>query len=643
MATIATSHRFHDFLDKSGGRDLLRLSTVGSVDDGKSTLIGRLLYDTKSIYEDTLSSLRADSARVGTGPEIDFALLTDGLRAEREQGITIDVAYRYFSTPRRHFIIADTPGHEQYTRNMVTGASTANLAVILIDARHGILTQTRRHSFIAALLGIPRLLVAVNKMDLVGHSRDVFDKIVASYSDFASRLGVGDLKFIPISALHGDNVVEWSPRMPWYHGGSMLEYLETVYIGGDRNLVDLRLPIQYVIRPHQNFRGYAGQIASGVLRTGEEVLVLPSMKTSRIASIQGPEGEVEHAFAPMSVTVTLTDEIDVSRGDLLVHPKNLPSVRSSFEAMVVWMSDQPMDKKRTYILKHTTRTTRATIQNVEYRMDVNALRREAADTLGLNEIGRVGFQSSQKLFLDRYDANRLTGSFIVVDPASNGTVAAGMIIDRLPEEQLRGTVDGLAAPKSEHIRAEVSPVSSGARERMLGQRAVTIWLTGLSGSGKSSIAQGLERRLHEAGRHVYVLDGDNLRFGLNRDLAFSKADRSENIRRVAEVARLFNDAGTIAVVPVISPFREDRERARTIIGADRFVEVYLSTSLAVCEARDVKGLYRKARAGELSEFTGISSPYEPPEVPSLVLDTAVQELLGCVEQLWHAVERLIRP
>src|SRR5262245_58856982 len=381
MTRPASRQRILDFLERNAAKDLLRFSTVGSLDDGKSTLIGRLLHDTKSIYEDQLSTLRADSARVGTGPEIDFALLTDGLRAEREQGITIDVAYRYFSTPRRNFIIADTPGHEQYTRNMATGASTANLAVILIDARHGILTQTKRHSFIAGLLGIPRLLVAVNKMDLVGFSRDVFDRIVAEYGEFAARLGVADLKFIPISALGGDNVVEWSPRMPWYHGGSVLEHLESVYIGGDRNLVDLRLPIQYVIRPHQGLRGYAGQIASGVLRVGEEVLALPSMRTTRIASILGPEGEVERAFAPMSVTVTLADEIDVSRGDLLVHPKNLPSVRSTFEAMVVWMADQPMDKSRAYVVKHTTRTTKATIQNVEYRMDVNALRREATDTL----------------------------------------------------------------------------------------------------------------------------------------------------------------------------------------------------------------------------------------------------------------------
>ena len=642
MSEPASRQRILDFLERNGSKDLLRFSAVGSVDDGKSTLIGRLLHDTKSIYEDQLSTLRADSARVGTGPEIDFALLTDGLRAEREQGITIDVAYRYFSTPRRNFIIADTPGHEQYTRNMATGASTAHLAIILIDAAHGILTQTKRHSFIASLLGIPRLLVAVNKMDLVDHSQDVFDRIVGEFTEFATRLGIADLKFIPISALNGDNVVTWSPKMPWYHGESVLDHLESVYVGSDRNLIDLRLPVQYVIRPNQDFRGYAGQIASGVLKKGEEVLALPSMRTTRVKSILSYDGEHEYAFAPMSITVTLEDEIDLSRGDLLVHPRNLPSVQSSFEAMLVWMADAPMETDRPYLLKHTSQTVKAVVKRVEYRVDVNTLSRAPSPALGLNEIGRVAFQTNQKLFLDPYKNNRLTGSFIVVDPISNGTVAAGMIIDRMPESQLRAPAGGLSAPKSENIRAEVSPVSAGARERLLGQRAVTIWMTGLSGSGKSSIAQELERRLHEEGRHVYVLDGDNLRFGLNRDLTFSRGDRSENIRRAAEVARLFNDAGTIVLVPIISPFREDRDRARAIVGADRFLEVYLSTPLSVCEARDVKGLYRKARAGEIAEFTGISSPYEVPEHPSLALDTSALGLSECADVLQRAIEAKIR-
>ena len=642
MSEPASRQRILDFLERNASKDLLRFSAVGSVDDGKSTLIGRLLHDTKSIYEDQLSTLRADSARVGTGPEIDFALLTDGLRAEREQGITIDVAYRYFSTPRRNFIIADTPGHEQYTRNMATGASTAHLAIILIDAAHGILTQTKRHSFIASLLGIPRLLVAVNKMDLVDHAQDVFDRIVGEFTEFATRLGIADLKFIPISALNGDNVVTWSPKMPWYHGESVLDHLESVYVGSDRNLIDLRLPVQYVIRPHQDFRGYAGQIASGVLKKGEEVLALPSMRTTRVKSILSYDGEHEYAFAPMSVTVTLEDEIDLSRGDLLVHPRNLPSVQSSFEAMLVWMADAPMETDRPYLLKHTSQTVKAVVKRVEYRVDVNTLSRVPSQALGLNEIGRVAFQTNQKLFLDPYKNNRLTGSFIVVDPIGNGTVAAGMIIDRMPESQLRAPAGGLSAPKSENIRAEVSPVSAGARERLLGQRAVTIWMTGLSGSGKSSIAQELERRLHEEGRHVYVLDGDNLRFGLNRDLTFSRGDRSENIRRAAEVARLFNDAGTIVLVPIISPFRDDRDRARAIVGPDRFLEVYLSTPLSVCEARDVKGLYRKARAGEIAEFTGISSPYEVPEHPSFALDTSALGLVECADVLQRAIETKIR-
>ncbi len=635
----------HEFLEQSAGKDLLRFSSVGSVDDGKSTLIGRLLHDTKSIYEDQLSTLKADSARLGTGPAIDFALLTDGLKAEREQGITIDVAYRYFSTPKRNFIIADTPGHEQYTRNMATGASTANLAIILIDARLGILTQTKRHSFIASLLGIPRLLIAVNKMDLVDFSQNVFDTIVAEYTDFATRLGVADLKFIPISALHGDNVVEHSPRTPWYHGEAVLEYLETVYIGSDRNLIDFRLPVQYVLRPNMHFRGFCGQIVSGILKRGDEVMVLPARKTSRIQSIvelsQGGTTELEYAFAPMSVTVTLEDEIDISRGDILVHPRNLPLVQSSFEAMVVWMSEEAMDPGITYLLKHTTRSTKASIQRIEYRVDVNTLSRIPAQALQLNEIGRVVFQTQQKLFLDPYKKNRFTGSFILVHPHSNSTVAAGMVIDRMPENQIRGAIEA-APPRSENIRREEGRIASAERERLLGQRALTLWFTGLSGSGKSSIAKEVERRLHQSGRHVYVLDGDNLRFGLNRDLSFSKEDRSENIRRIAEVARLFNDAGAVVLVPVISPFREDRERARQAIGAGRFFEIYLSTPLDICETRDEKGLYRKARAGEIQEFTGISSPYEPPEHPAVTLDTSRRSVEECVEEILAEVEPRIR-
>jgi bifunctional enzyme CysN/CysC len=635
----------HQFVREDVGKDLLRFSAIGSVDDGKSTLIGRLLYDMKAIYEDQVSTLKADSARVGTGPEIDFALLTDGLKAEREQGITIDVAYRHFSTPKRHFIIADTPGHEQYTRNMVTGASTANLAIILVDARHGILPQTKRHSFIASLLGIPRFLIAINKMDLVNFSEHTFDSIVAEYLDFATRLGVSDLKFIPISALHGDNVVRYSPRMPWYRRESVLEYLETVYIGGDRNLIDFRLPIQYVLRPSMQFRGFCGQIASGILNRGDEVMVLPSGTTSRVKSIverrQGASAEMEYAFAPMSVTLTLEDQVAISRGDMLVHPRNRPLDQSSFGAMLVWMNQEATEPGLTYLLKHTTRTVKATIQRIEYRVDINTLRQRPAQALQLNEIGRVVIRTQQKLFIDAYRKNRFTGSFILMHPHTNHTVAAGMVIDRLPESQIREPIEA-GSPRSKNIRREEQRIATAERERLLGQRALTVWFTGLPGSGKSSLAKEVEWRLHLRARHVCILDGDNLRFGLNRDLSFSKEDRSENVRRIAEVARLFNDAGTVVLVPVISPFREDRERARQTIGANRFVEIFLNTPLDVCEARDTKGLYRKARAGEIEEFTGITSPYETPEKPALTLDTSLRSIDECVEEVLAMIEPGIR-
>jgi bifunctional enzyme CysN/CysC len=635
----------HQFVGEDVGKDLLRFSAIGSVDDGKSTLIGRLLHDMKAIYEDQVSTLKADSARVGTGPVIDFALLTDGLKAEREQGITIDVAYRHFSTPKRHFIIADTPGHEQYTRNMVTGASTANLAIILVDARHGVLPQTKRHSFIASLLGIPRFLIAINKMDLVNFSEHTFDSIVAEYLDFATRLGVSDLKFIPISALHGDNVVGRSPRMPWYRRESVLEYLETVYVGGDRNLIDFRLPIQYVLRPSMQFRGFCGQIASGIVNRGDEVMVLPSGTTSRVKSIverrQGASAEMAYAFAPMSVTLTLEDQVAISRGDMLVHPRNRPFVQSSFGAMLVWMSQEATDPGLTYLLKHTTRSVKATIQRIEYRVAIDTLRRTPAQALQLNEIGRVVIRTQQKLFIDPYRKNRFTGSFILMHPHTNHTVAAGMVIDRLPESQIREPIEA-GSPRSKNIRREEQRIATAERERLLGQRALTVWFTGLPGSGKSSLAKEVEWQLHLRARHVCILDGDNLRFGLNRDLSFSKEDRSENVRRIAEVARLFNDAGTVVLVPVISPFREDRERARQTIGANRFVEIFLNTPLDVCEARDTKGLYRKARAGEIEEFTGITSPYETPEKPALTLDTSLRSIDECVEEVLAMIEPRIR-
>jgi bifunctional enzyme CysN/CysC len=626
------------FLDEYARRDLLRFCTLGSVDDGKSSLIGRLLHDTGSIYEDQLAALRRDTARLGTAGEIDFALVTDGLRAEREQGITIDVAYRYFSTSKRAFIIADVPGHEQYTRNMATGASTAHLALILVDAQQGVVTQTKRHAFIASLLGIPRVLVAVNKMDLVAYGQGVFDTIVEEFGSIAARMGFIDLRFVPVCALDGGNIVKRSLQTPWYAGESVLEILEGIYVGGDENLVDLRLPIQSVIRSPDGRRALGGQIAAGLVRTGDEVLVLPSRSRSRIRGILAPVGEVEVAFAPMSVAVTLQDDLDISRGHCLVHPRNLPQALSRFEAMVVWMSEEPLGLGRSYLVKHTTRTMRASVERLEYRVDVNTLSRAPAATLRMNEIGRAAFHSSEPLLLDPYRKIRATGSLILVDPETGATVGAGMVIDRLPEAEsnVSARVTGLLA--SQHIHRERSAVPREARERRLGQRGLTVWLTGLSGSGKSSIAREVEHVLNERGHHVCVLDGDTLRFGLNRDLGFSPPDRAENVRRAAEAARLLNEAGLIVLVALISPMRADREHAREIVGADRFLEVYVNTPLEICERRDVKGLYPKARAGEIPEFTGVSAPYEPPEHPFLELRAGAHSLADCVAELTTRVE-----
>ena len=630
------------FLEQYAGRDLLRFCTLGSVDDGKSTLIGRLLHDTGSIYEDQLAALRLDSARLGASAEIDFALVTDGLRAEREQGITIDVAYRYFSTSKRAFIIADVPGHEQYTRNMATGASTAHLALILVNAQQGVLMQTKRHAFIASLLGIPRLLVAVNKMDLVQYAQAVFDGIVAEFGSFAARLGIIDLRFVPVCALDGGNLVKRSPRMPWYGGESVLEILESIYVGGDENLVDFRLPIQCVIRGPDGRRALGGQIAAGVVRTGDEVLVLPSRARSRVRGLLTPVGEAEVAFAPMSVAVTLENELDVSRGHCLVHPRNLPQVLSHFEAMVVWMSEEPLALERPYLVKHTTRTVRASVERLEYRVDVNTLSRAPAAPLRMNEIGRVVFRSSEPLLLDPYRKIRAAGSLILIDPETGATVAAGMVIDRMPEPESDAPAKVTGSPRSQHIHREAPAVPREAREQRLGQRGRTVWLTGLSGSGKSSIAREVERVLYEESRHAYVLDGDTLRFGLNRDLAFSPADRTENIRRTAELARLLNEAGLIVLVALISPMRADREHAREIVGTDRFLEVYVNTPLEICERRDVRGLYGKARAGEIPEFTGVSAPYEPPESPFLELDAGTRPLADCVAELATRVQAASR-
>ncbi len=641
------------YLAQHERKDLLRLLTCGSVDNGKSTLIGRLLYDSKLIYEDQLEAIKRDSVRHGTtDTEFDPALLTDGLKAEREQGITIDVAYRYFSTAKRKFIIADTPGHEQYTRNMATGASTCDLAIILIDARHGVLTQTRRHSFIASLLGIKHLIVAVNKMDLVGYSQKVFERIVKDYTDFAPRLELNDVRFLPMAALRGDNVVNRSEHMPWYTGSPLMHLLEQVYIASDANLIDFRFPIQYVNRPNPDFRGFCGTVASGIVRPGDEVMLFPSRKTSRVKAIHTFEGEVEQAMPPLAVTLTLEGEIDASRGDMLVHPNNVPLIATHFEAMLVWMAEEPMQAGKQYLLKQTTTMTPGVITDVRYRIDVTTLHREEATQLALNEIGRCALALEKPIACDPYRKNRASGAFVIIDRLTNNTVGAGMVIDRNQPFGSMGSVESWGrvsldskdprGPTNSTLRAETGLIAVAERQQALQQNALTVWLTGLSGSGKSSIAERLEQRLHTEGFHAYRLDGDNLRLGLNRDLAFSEADRAENIRRIAEVARLFNQAGLIVLVPAIAPFQTDRQHAAEIIGAGRFFEVYVDTPLEVCEERDVKGLYHKARVGELPDFTGISSPYEPPPTPALRLTTVGRTVQESANAVFRAITARVR-
>ncbi|WP_280297715.1 adenylyl-sulfate kinase [Nocardia neocaledoniensis] len=592
-------------------RNLLRLATAGSVDDGKSTLIGRLLYDSKSLFDDQLAAIERVSTERG-GDAADLALVTDGLRAEREQGITIDVAYRYVTTPRRKFVIADTPGHVQYTRNMVTGASTADLALILVDARTGVCEQTRRHAFLATLLGVPHLVVCVNKMDLVDWSQERFEEIRAEFAAFAAKLTVGDLSFVPVSALLGDNVVEPSAHMPWYPGPPLLRHLEDVHIASDRNLIDARLPIQYVIRAQQGLdhRSYAGTVAGGIFKPGDEVVVLPAGHTSRVREIWGPGGtKVDEAFTGMAVSLTLDDEIDVGRGDLLARPGNRPQVGAELDAMVCWFSETTrLRAGARYLVRTAAQMSSAEVIDIDYQLDVNTLHRiEDAESLSLNDIARVRLRSRQPLLFDPYRENRRTGSFILIDPVTDQTVAAGMITGRDTGTQ----------------REQVSVVwhRSAVTREDRAHSGATIWLTGLSGSGKSTVAVEVERQLVAAGRAAYLLDGDNLRHGLNAGLGFSPADRDENVRRVAEVAALFADSGAIAIVSVISPFAAQRDRARTT-HAERalpFHEVFVDTPLAECERRDPKGLYAKARAGELPGFTGIGSPYERPERPDLVI------------------------
>ncbi len=611
---------------------LLRIATAGSVDDGKSTLIGRLLFDSKAIFEDQLSAVERTSHDRGQDVP-DLSLLTDGLRAEREQGITIDVAYRYFATPKRKFIIADTPGHIQYTRNMVTGASTADVALILLDARNGVLEQSRRHAFLASLLGIPHLVMCVNKMDLVEFSQQRFEEIREEFRRFAMKLEVSDLTFIPMSALGGDNVVARSASMPWYEGTSLLHHIEELHVASDRNLIDARFPVQYVIRPKQSrwhdFRGYAGTVAGGVFKPGDDVTVLPSGFSTTVQAVWGPGGtQIQEAFAGQAVTMQLSDQIDIGRGDLICRPANRPHTGQDVDAMLCWFSSETtLSAGATYTIQHTTRSTRATVKQLDYRLDVNTLHRdEQAGGLSLNEIGRVRLRTQHPLQFDSYRRNRDMGSFILVDEASNNTVAAGMITG--PSQQESNVVWHSGAVSREQ-RATVG---------------ATVWLTGLSGSGKSSIAVELERRLVASGRPAYVLDGDNLRHGLNCNLGFSPADRTENVRRVAEVAALMADAGLVAIVSLVSPYRADRDAARAAHEAAGlpFVEVFVDTPLEMCEQRDPKGMYAKARAGEIVGFTGVDAPYEAPQSPELLLRPADGDVAALSAVVLARLERIAR-
>jgi bifunctional enzyme CysN/CysC len=590
-------------------KGLLRFITCGSVDDGKSTLIGRLLYEAGLLFEDQLDALAVDSKNVGTqGEELDFALLLDGLQAEREQGITIDVAYRYFQTQRRKFIVADTPGHEQYTRNMVTGASTADCAVLLLDARKGLLTQTRRHTFLVSLLGLRHVALVVNKLDLVDYSESRFAELEGEYQAFARRLGLDDVTCIPLSALRGDGVIEPSPRMPWYQGPTLLEYLETVEIDEDRlQHGPLRLPVQWVNRPDPDFRGFTGMLMGGSVSPGDRVVIRPSGRESTVSRIVTYDGDVERAVAGQSVTLTLTDEIDVSRGDVIASVQDPPRVGEQFEASIVWMAEEPMLRGRSYVMQVGTSTVAATISPLKYKLDIDSLRHLAAEQLELNEIGVCELELDQPIAFDPYTESRDMGGFVLIDRITNQTLAAGML-----NFELR---------RSRNIQFQECGIDKAAHSRQKRQRPCVLWLTGLSGAGKSTVANVVEQRLHELGRHTYLLDGDNIRKGLNKDLGFSGADRVENIRRVAEVARLMVDAGLIVITSFISPFESERRMARELLDEGEFIEVFIDAPLAVAEARDPKQLYARARRGEITNFTGIDSPYEPPEAPELHIDT----------------------
>jgi len=608
-------------------KGMLRFITCGGVDDGKSTLIGRLLYESKVLFEDQMDALEADSKKFGTqGAQLDFALLVDGLAAEREQGITIDVAYRFFSTERRKFIIADTPGHEQYTRNMVTGASTADVAVILCDARQGILEQTRRHSYLVSLLGIRNIVLAVNKMDLKGYSEDVFNNIVEQYTEFANQLNFDSVTAIPVSALCGDNIISKSTETPWYHGTTLLSYLETVKIDQDRmRQAPLRMPVQWVNRPNLDFRGFAGTIASGEVQPGDAIRVQPSGKTSSIKQIITLDGELEKAVAGQSVTLTLNDEIDISRGDVISTTDQPASSADQFETTIVWMSEEPLLPGRSYLLKSGAKSVNATVTTIKHEINVTTLEHTAAKQLELNAIAVCNINTDQNIAFDAYEENRETGAFILIDRITNATVGAGML--------------HFALRRSDNIHMQAVDVDKEKRSELKKQKACVVWFTGLSGSGKSTVANIVEKKLATMGQHTYLLDGDNVRHGLNKDLGFTDADRVENIRRIGEVAKLMVDSGLIVLTAFISPFRSERAVARGLVDDGEFMEVFVETPLSVAESRDPKGLYKKARRGELKNFTGIDSPYEPPEKPEILVDTSAMSAEQAAEKIISELRR----
>ena len=630
MPGTGNGQEFQAYVNAREDRDLLRFITCGSVDDGKSTLIGRLLYESRLVFQDQLAKVEADSKRHGTqGDDLDLALLVDGLQAEREQGITIDVAYRMFSTGKRKFIVADAPGHEQYTRNMATGASTADLAVVLIDARKGVLPQTCRHTTILSLLGVRHVIVAINKMDLVDWSRDVYDRIVANHADFARRLDVTDVTCIPVSALTGDNVTEASAALDWYDGPTLLQALESADVSADRESAPFRLPVQWVNRPNADFRGFAGTIAAGVVRPGDPVLVSPSNKASIVKRVVGPDGDLDRARPGQAVTLTLADEVDVSRGDIIASAADPPSLSDQFACHIVWMHENPLLPERPYLLKIGTRLAGAQITAIKHKLNVNNLEHTAAKTLGLNDIAYCNIGLDRRIAFDPYRELRETGGFILIDRYTHETVGAGMIEFGL----WRGS----------NLTLHQLAIDKPARAAQKNQKACVLWLTGLSGAGKSATANAVEGRLHAMGRHSYTLDGDNLRHGLTRDLGFTAADRVENVRRIAEVAKLFVDAGMIVLVSVISPFRDERSMAREMMDEGEFIEIFVDCPIEVCEQRDPKGLYRKARAGQIKNFTGVDSAYEPPDNPEIVLKTAERSVDEVAEQVIDYLETTVDP